>query len=344
MIHQNGVFFSIPIMLTTRFYILCFFNIVILLLSQPLMASESGPASGEPASEQVRLLLTDMGNSELRETVEQYGTQAFSDINKAFLNGHRPEQSREYITSSFSEALLAMWDSAPFYIDEETLILRLAELPDGGFEIRDIPLMFSDAEEQTHYEEAVVEFTPEGRLRDIRIALPIHRYNKLMDQGDGVVDINRRRHILAFVEQFRTAYNSKDLDFIEQVFSDEALIIVGKVVESSGEKSPYEQQVRYLRQSKSEYIGRLRSVFARNEWIDISFEELTLIRHPRHDYLYGVSLQQQYSSATYSDEGYLFLLIDFQNEERPLIHVRTWQPFYETPEQDVFSIGEIEIF
>jgi hypothetical protein len=331
-------------MQTTRFYILYLLNIAILLLSQPLLASESSPASGEPASEQVRLLLTDMGNSQLREVVEQNGTDAFSGINKAFLNGQKPELNMDYATSSFSEALLAMWDSAPFYIDEETLILRLAELPDGGYEIRDIPLMFSDAEEQTHYEEAVAEFTPEGRLRDIRIAMPIHRYNRLMNQADGVVDINRRRHILAFVEQFRTAYNSKDLDFIEQVFSDEALIIVGKVVESSGEKSPYEQQVRYLRQSKSEYIERLRSVFARNEWIDITFDELSLIRHPRHDYLYGVSLQQQYSSATYSDEGYLFLLIDFQNEERPLIHVRTWQPLYETPEQDVFSIGEIEIF
>lgn len=334
-------FFIMPPLRISLVYL---FTILLLLLSQTAGASGPDNRSADPASEQVRLLLTDLGDSGLREAIEQNGTEVFSDINQAFLNGQRPGQNREYTENSFSSALLEMWDSAPFYIDEETLILRLAELPGGGYEIRDIPLMFKVPGEQAHYEEAVVEFTPEGKLRDIRIALPIHRFNQLMDQGDGVVDINRRRHILAFVEQFRTAYNRKDLDFIEQVFSDEALIIVGNVVESSGERSPYEQQVQYLRQSKSEYIDRLSGVFERNEWIEVTFEELALVRHPGHDYLYGVSLQQQYSSETYSDEGYLFLLIDFQNEERPLIHVRTWQPLYETPEQDVFSLGEIQIF
>ena len=299
---------------------------------------------GDEVSGEVRLFITDFGTSELRETIEENGTTAFSAINTAFQQEQQPQPDRRYATEGFTNAVTEMWESAPFYIDEESLILRLAELPEGGYEMRDIPIMFMSPGEEPHYEEAVVEIAPDGRLRALRIALPIHRYNSLMEQGQDVVDIARRRHILAFVEQFRTAYNRKDLDFIEQVFSDEALIIVGNVVESSGEQSPYEQQVQYLRQSKTEYIDRLSGVFERNEWIDVSFEEIGLLRHPLHEYLYGVSMVQYYSSPTYSDEGYLFLLIDFQNDERPVIHVRTWQPRYETPEQDVFSIGEIEIF
>lgn len=301
-------------------------------------------ASNTDAGEEVRLFITDFGESGLRETIEEHGSQAFSDINSAFAGNTSPAGNADYATGSFSSALLEMWQSAPFYIDEESLILRLAGLSEGGYEMRDIPITFISPDGEPHYEEAVVEFSPDGRLRDIRIALPIHRYNSLMREGQDVVDIARRRHILGFIEQFRTAYNRKDLDFIEQVFSDEALIIVGNVVESSGESSPYEQQVEYLRQSKTEYIERLGGVFSRNEWIEVAFEEIGLVRHPLHEHLYGVSMVQYYSSATYSDEGYLFLLIDFQNEERPLIHVRTWQPRYETPEQDVFSIGEIEIF
>jgi len=36
-------------------------------------------------------------------------------------------------------------------------------------------------------------------------------------------------------------------------------------------------------------------------------------------------MRQHYNSTSYSDEGYLFLLVDF-NEEFPKICVRTWQP------------------
>jgi len=36
-------------------------------------------------------------------------------------------------------------------------------------------------------------------------------------------------------------------------------------------------------------------------------------------------MRQNYTSTTYADEGYLFLLIDF-GEVDPLIYVRAWQP------------------
>ena len=36
--------------------------------------------------------------------------------------------------------------------------------------------------------------------------------------------------ILDFLERFRMAYNSKDINFLEKVYSDDALIIVGTVL------------------------------------------------------------------------------------------------------------------
>ena len=41
--------------------------------------------------------------------------------------------------------------------------------------------------------------------------------------------------------------------------------------------------------------------------------------------VYGISMRQDYASTTYSDIGYLFLLIDFFSDT-PQIHVRAWQP------------------
>ena len=39
----------------------------------------------------------------------------------------------------------------------------------------------------------------------------------------------------------------------------------------------------------------------------------------------GIKKIKKYSSTTYADEGYLFLLIDF-NEKDPLIYIHAWQP------------------
>ena len=39
-----------------------------------------------------------------------------------------------------------------------------------------------------------------------------------------------------------------------------------------------------------------------------------------------MSINFQIFFPNYSDVGYLLLVIDFANEDKPLIHVRTWQP------------------
>lgn len=141
-------------------------------------------------------------------------------------------------------------------------------------------------------------------------------------------DANRRHTILNYCEHFRTAYTTKDIDFLRQVFSDKALIIVGNVVKplANDNKCQAETRVTYAIHSKQDYISRLSKVFAANQKIDVKFSGFRIMRHPTMDGIYGVTLRQQYKSDRYSDDGYLFLLWDFRDKSMPLIHVRTWQP------------------
>ena len=53
---------------------------------------------------------------------------------------------------------------------------------------------------------------------------------KILSGGLQAEDSVSRRKILNYCEHFRTAYTSKDIDFIRQVLSDKALIIVGHTV------------------------------------------------------------------------------------------------------------------
>ena len=152
--------------------------------------------------------------------------------------------------------------------------------------------------------------------------------SKIMQGKLAETDAKRRHTILNYCEHFRTAYTTKDIDFLRQVFSDKALIIVGNVVKSiaNDDKCQAESRVTFAIHSKRDYLARLSKVFAANQKIDVRFSGFRILRHPTMDGIYGVTLRQQYKSDRYSDDGYLFLLWDFRDKSMPLIHVRTWQP------------------
>ena len=164
-------------------------------------------------------------------------------------------------------------------------------------------------------------------------------------------DAERRRIILNYVEHLRTAYTTKDVDFLEQLFSERALIVVGTVIrassqESEGYLSP--RQVVYNIKSKQEYLGRLKELFRTNKHIDLQFSGFKIMRHPTAEGIYGVSLRQAYRSDLYSDDGYLFLLWDFRNPAMPQIHVRTWQPAFPDghtplPEDEILDIRNFNL-
>lgn len=164
-------------------------------------------------------------------------------------------------------------------------------------------------------------------------------------------DAENRRMILNYVEHLRTSYTTKDIDFLTQLFSEEALIIVGKVIRSTprtdGKYLP-QHQVEYNIKSKRAYLERLKVLFKQNKEIQLQFSDFKIMRHPTQERLYGVTLRQKYSSDLYSDDGYLFLLWDFRDEAAPLIHVRTWQPSMlddhtPLPEEEIFNIRNFNL-
>lgn len=136
-----------------------------------------------------------------------------------------------------------------------------------------------------------------------------------------------RHKILSYCEHLRTSYTTRDIDFIRQVFSDNALIIVGQVVRTGGAETPLSScsGVKYSVRSKHEYLERLSRIFDSGKNIDVRFSDFRIMRHPTVKGLYGVTLRQKYTCGSYSDDGYLFLLWDFRDMSMPLIHVRTWQ-------------------
>lgn len=169
----------------------------------------------------------------------------------------------------------------------------------------------------------------ETDLERIRSGNPLYEEaRKVLEGGLSETDSLSRRRILNYCEHLRTSYTTKDLDFLRQVFSDNALIIVGHSVRTGrkGGLPGGSQRVRYILHTKSSYLERLEQVFDANKKIDVTFSGFRIMRHPTVEGIYGVTLRQQYKSDLYSDDGWLFLLWDFRDPTMPQIHVRTWQP------------------
>lgn len=160
-------------------------------------------------------------------------------------------------------------------------------------------------------------------------------------------DSASRHRILSYCEHLRTSYTTRDIDFIRQVFSDNALIIVGHTIKTGSKNTAGSgsRKVSYAIRSKKEYLERLERMFNSNSKIDVGFSDFKILRHPTMEGIYGVTLRQKYSCDSYSDDGLLFLLWDFRDPSMPLIHVRTWQPAPDILEgsEDVIEIGDFNL-
>lgn len=291
----------------------------------------------------------------VKDRIESVISRILTEANAACEQQRQINYSSLGIPERVQGALAALWDNSPF-ICLDSKIVENCITTGSGYQIRNIPLMLkplnsADVAEGEDYQEAVVSFDKSGALVSFYLSISANLYMNVIRENKDITDMRRRQLILDYVEQFRTAYNQKDIDFLEAVFSDDALIITGKVIERSKDGIRLPDKIEYKKQDKKQYLTNLKGVFARNRMIRVTFDEIEVMRHPAISDFYGVTLHQGYSSDNYHDDGYVFLLWDFRNEDFPKIHVRTWQPDaynvngtgrQRIPKDEVFSLGDFD--
>ena len=246
-----------------------------------------------------------------------------------------------------------MWKTSAMSCPPVSIMSRCLKTA-TGYQVRGIPVDMIEADQEESRQELTVDFTPSGLISGVSISIDLQRYEEIMGQKESDLDYARRQIIVDFVENFRTAYNRKDIDLLNSVFSDKALIITGKVVKEKPNSdltrmTLNNNKVVYIKHSKQEYITNLTRVFKNTKYINVKFDEIEVVQHPKYDDVYGVTLKQYWHTSGYSDEGYLFLMIDFRDADNPLIQVRTWQPYKNaegqvvTKREDVFHLGSFRI-
>lgn len=242
------------------------------------------------------------------------------------------QRNYQSLKKLFTDEGWKMFDGLVHYGNAKLLRSPSVEfLPDknGGTICRSFPMSFSfKGNRRTFTENVVFYLNHEGKVTEVAFGLEQAAVDDVMNRGPWTQD--ERQTLIHFLETYKTAYALKRLDYIDAIFSQDALIITGTIVKGTGQKEMRPAKyahVKYTQQTKSQYLANLKKCFASNEYVNIRFGDNIIKRNNgKYRNYVGIQIKQDYFSSTYGDTGYLFLMVDFANPDAPIIHVRTWQP------------------
>jgi hypothetical protein len=289
----------------------------------------------------------------LKRTMERNASRLLTAINIAEDRGGDIDYDGIDIDNLASQSIGNTWKHMHMrivddYIAERCLCIKSKSGAIIAYQTRNIKVKMEpldDAYEGDLNQEVSIEFNRRGAISDFNITLGNNQYQDVFKEGKRLDDFDRRMQILHWVEQFRNAYIQKDINFMNAVFSDDALIITGKVITRTKTEMK-RPTVKYTVQTKEQYLHNLSNVFASNRYVNVKFDSIKIVRHPTNPNFYDVTLIQNWhgekcNGSVYADEGTVFLVWDFTDELRPQIHVRTWQPINDP--NPIFKLSDFKI-
>ena len=197
-------------------------------------------------------------------------------------------------------------------------------------------------------EDVVFTFNSDHKINNISFGLEQDAVQDILYKGSW--DEKARLAMMQFLENYKTAYALKRLDYIETIFDDDAVIITGKKVYKVPKGQPGQEQtlttkgietIKYNRMNKTEFLRHLKMCFDGKQFINIRFAENRVRKMAVGGELYAIEISQDYFSSNYGDKGYLFLMVDINDPKQPIIKVRTWQP-EKDPKFGLYGPGDFD--
>ena len=194
---------------------------------------------------------------------------------------------------------------------------------------RGLPMNFSfKANRRRFMEEVTFMFNANRKIDNVSFGLGEQAEKDILMKGDW--SELARVALMNFLEDYKTAFALKDIQYLESVFDDNAVIVIGKEIRRLNNKDNNvqlnEKTYKYATYTKEQYLKNLRYSFRSQEFINIRFANNDVIKLGNGGEIYGIQIKQDYYSSSYGDTGYLFLMVDLNDPEKPIIKVRTWQP------------------
>lgn len=135
--------------------------------------------------------------------------------------------------------------------------------------------------------------------------------------------------IINFLEFYQTAYTLRQMDYIDDLFSDNAVMLVGSKMQAEGDLNLNQIAINsfyYRKYAVTDYLDLLQKAFGSFGWVDISLSEI-IISITENKNLYGINFVSDFTSATFGQKSRLFFVLDLKDPHSPKIIYRVWQPY-----------------
>lgn len=289
-----------------------------------------------------------ISSDQTRKRIETQAARLLTAINRAETTGAAINYTGIDIDNLASQTIGMSWNQSCFRTEDPEIVTFATTLKKKngvvrGYQVRNIGVMMSGANYTGEpRQEISIDFSPTGRIIDFNFTMPTHVYVGLLKTGEQLDDLDQRLQIIHWCEQFAKAYRDKNKQFMEAIFSDDALIITGKL-KMTRAKSDIAMnngaKVEYVTKTKRQYLASLYNIFRTEPYVNVKFDDYRIVRHPSKPQYYGVTLTQKWATKRYQDLGTVFLVWDFTDEDAPKIHVRTWQPISE----ETFKLNDFKL-
>lgn len=180
-------------------------------------------------------------------------------------------------------------------------------------------------------EDVVFTINSDCKIDNVTLGLGKTTENDILARG--VWPERSRLVLMNILENYKTAYALKCLDYLRSIFWEKALIVMG---------NKRNESAQYSEKSKEDIIKRLEQGLNGKEFVNLRINDINVMKMSRGGESYGIEISQDIYSTTFGDHAFLFFLVDVNDSRHPLIRVCTWQDERD-PQFGVYSADDFPI-
>ncbi len=253
-------------------------------------------------------------------TLSEKEVKTYEDILNQVANAINNKDYKS-VNQFFTEEAAEMFHQLVKYGQARVLnVSNLIYIKDGNEVLcRSIPMSFSFKNNLRKFVENVTFiFDANQKIRSVAFGLEEEAAAEILTRND--YPEKARLELVKFLEDYKTAFTLKRIDCLNGIFDEQAINL------SDQKTYVLERIVKYNRFTMKEYFAQLRRVFSLKGFVNLRLFNFEIVKGSEElGEVYGIKLWQDYYCSSYGDRGYLFLVLDLNNPDKPTVKLATYQ-------------------
>lgn len=213
--------------------------------------------------------------------------------------------------------LILCYDNIDFFEFDDKIVARSLKI-----------VIINKDDETESIENLIVIFDPKDRkISGLTLGLDNKQAQEIVDQQYLKEEV--RIFLLDFIEDFRTAFVLRQVDYVESVLGFNPVIIKNRNAETkTGLRNPFENNPVFIDniKYKEEYITKIQRIYENAQNPGLNYMHIDFQRPGRDGKLLGIRLYKDFYYPKTGGTGHLFFLFNIEDASQPILLLSTWQP------------------